>query len=109
MTGFMTITARYLVARQAIRYGVLWQIFSNVFNAIIVVITIHFWGPVGYPIGLCIHLLAYMLIITASMVRRFPGIPIVSVWRTFAAVVTTATLAALPTIGMRFMRWHQTP
>ena len=50
MTGFMTLTARYLVARQAIRYGVLWQIFSNVFNAI-VVITIHFWGPVGYPIG----------------------------------------------------------
>lgn len=101
MTGFMTITARYLVARQAIRYGVLWQIFSNVLNAIIVVITIHFWGPVGYPIGLCIHLLAYMLIITISMVRRFPGIPIVSVWRTFAAVVTTATLAALPTIWLR--------
>ena len=104
MTGFMTILARYLVARQAIRYGVMWQIFSNILNAIIVMITIHIWGPIGYPIGLCIHMLAYMLIITGSMVRRFPGIPIASVWRAFAAIATTAALAALPAIGLR--NWY---
>jgi putative peptidoglycan lipid II flippase len=101
MTGFMTMLTRYLVARQAIRYGVLWQIFSNALNAAIVVLCIRRWGVVGYPVGLCIHMLAYMAIITFSMSRRYAGIPFGAVWRSFAATSAGAVLLALPVAGFR--------
>lgn len=101
LTGIMTVLARYLVARQAIRYGVLWQVFSNGLNLAVVALSVGWWGPLGYPLGLCIHLLAYMLIISVSAVRRFPGIPLVLVWRSFAATTVACGLASLPAAGFR--------
>ena len=101
LTGFMTVLARYLVARQAIRFGVLWQIFSNGLNLAVVALSVWWWGPLGYPVGLCLHLLVYMLIITGSAVRRFPGIPLGPVWRAFGATAVACGLAALPAAGFR--------
>ena len=101
LTGFMTVLARYLVARQAIRYGVLWQIFSNGLNILVVALAVWWWGPLGYPVGLCLHLLAYMLIITGSIMRRFPGIPIGTVWRSYGVTAAACGLAALPVVGFR--------
>ncbi len=101
LTGFMTVLARYLVARQAIRYGVLWQIFSNGLNILVVALAVRQWGALGYPVGLCLHMLAYMLVITGSAVRRFPGIPLGPVWRSFGATVLACGLAALPAAGFR--------
>ena len=97
----MTVLARYLVARQAIRYGVLWQIFSNGLNILVVALAVWWWGPLGYPVGLCLHLLAYMLIITGSIMRRFPGIPIGAVWRSYGVTAAACGLAALPVVGFR--------
>lgn len=103
LTGFMTVMARYLIARQAIRYGVLWQIFSNGLNMAVVAVSILYWGPIGYPVGLCIHLLAYMLIISISMARRFPSLKLWPVWRSFAATAAACGLAAVP-VGL-FRAW----
>lgn len=83
MTGVLTVMSRFLIARQAIRYGVLWQVFSNLLNMGVVTASVRFWGPVGFPVGSCIHLLLYMLIISVSMARRFPGLPLGAVWRSF--------------------------
>ncbi len=91
LTGVMTVMSRFLIARQAIRYGVLWQVFSSLLNMGVVAAAVHVWGPVGFPIGACIHLLLYMLIISASMVRRFPALPLGAVWRSF---VVTALAGA---------------
>jgi len=101
LTGFMTVLARYLVARQAIRYGVLWQIFSNGLNIAVVLLSVRTWGAIGYPIGLCIHLALYMLIISLSVVRHFPGLPLRPVWRSFLITVTACGTAGIPVVIFR--------
>jgi putative peptidoglycan lipid II flippase len=101
LTGFMTVLARYLVAHQAIRFGVLWQIFSNGLNMVVVAVSIYVWGPIGFPVGLCFHLLAYMSIISVSMVRRFPGLPLWPVWRSFAATAAACGISGVPVVLFR--------
>ncbi len=101
LTGFMTIQTRYVVARQAIRYGVLWQIFSNALNFAIVWFCVRQLGVLGYPVGLFAHLLAYMLIITVPMIRRFPSIPFWAVWRSFASDAVLCGVAAAPALWFR--------
>jgi putative peptidoglycan lipid II flippase len=101
LTGFMTIQTRYVVARQAIRYGVLWQIFSNALNFAIVWLCVRGLGVLGYPVGLFVHMLAYMLIITVPMIRRFPSIPFWPVWRSFAAAAVVSGIAAVPPLVFR--------
>ena len=101
LTGFMTVLARYLVAHQAIRYGVLWQIFSNGLNMVVVAISIYYWGAIGYPVGLFIHLLAYMLIISVSMARRFPLLKLWPVWRSFVVTAAACGIAGVPVVLFR--------
>ncbi len=104
LTGVMTVMARYLVARQAIRYGVLWQIFSNGLNMVIVAIAVRIWGPMGYPAGMCAHLLLYMLFISVSMARRFPALPLWPVWRSLLATAVACGAAGVPIAFLR-ARW----
>ena len=83
LTGVMTAMSRFLIARQAIRYGVLWQVFSSVLNMGVVAVMVYYWGPVGFPVGTCVHLLLYMVIISMSMVRHFPELPLRAVCRSY--------------------------
>jgi len=101
LTGFMTVLARFLVARQAIRYGVLWQIFSNGLNIVVVLLSVRYWGAIGYPIGLCIHLFLYMLIISLSVARHFPGLPLGSVWHSFVITGVTCGIVGVPVVFFR--------
>jgi putative peptidoglycan lipid II flippase len=101
LTGVLTVMSRFLIARQAIRYGVLWQVFSCALNMAVVALAVHFWGPVGFPVGSCVHLLLYLLIISASMARRYPRLPLGAVWRSFLVTATACAGAGGAVVFLR--------
>lgn len=86
--AIMLFNARFLVACQAIRYGVLWQTVSAGMNILAVAAGVRFLGPLGYPVAWVAYIALYTLSITCLSPRRFPGLPSWSIWRRYAA--TTA-------------------
>lgn len=104
LTGLMTIVARYFVARQAIRYGTGWQILSALLNAAMVVVWVRELGPVGLPIGMLVHLLAYLGMLSLSMARRFPAMPVWPVWKTLFGTFAAGLAVAAP-VWLARARW----
>ena len=104
LTGFMTVMFRYVVARQAIRYGVFCQIFSNILNIVIVAAAVRFFGVIGYPAGLFAHMLIYMLIISVSLAWKFPSLPLWSIWRSLLATAAICVTVCAPIVLFR-ARW----
>lgn len=87
----MLFNARFLVACQAIRYGVLWQTFSAAMSILAVAAGVHFLGPFGYPVAWVAYIVLYTFLVTCLSPRRFPGLPSWSIWRRYA-VTTAGTL-----------------
>jgi putative peptidoglycan lipid II flippase len=104
LAGMMTVAARFIVARQAIRFGTGWQIFSALLNAALVAGWVHWLGPIGFPIGLILHMSLYMALLAVPMARRFPAIPLWSVWRSLFATLAACAVAGLPVWWLR-ARW----
>lgn len=105
LTGVMMIIARYFVAHQAIGYGTKWQIGSNILYAILVYLLVRAIGPVGFPIGIVVHLVLYLLLLSGSMARRFPLMTMKPVWRSLFATSAWSAALALPIWIVRMHFW----
>lgn len=104
LTGINTIFARYIVARQAIRYAVGWNFFSSLLNMAVMFFAVARWGPIGFPIGLFLHMLIYLLLLSASMLRRTPSLSLWPIWRAYVLTMAASGAAAVPAWVFR-MRW----
>lgn len=96
LAGMVAIVARFIVARQAIQYGTGWQMLSALLNAAMVFAWVKGLGPVGFPIGLIVHLSLYLAVLSVSMRRRFPALPLWPVWKSLFATLAACAVAAVP-------------
>jgi len=103
LAGLAMVMARYFVARQAIRYGTGWQIFSALLNAAMVWVWVRLLGPIGLPVGTIVHMLLYLAVLSISMSRRFTALALGPVWKSLMATSAACAAAALP--GWLF-RWR---
>lgn len=104
LTGINTIFARYIVARQAIRYAVGWNFFSSLLNMAVMLFAVTRWGPIGFPIGIFLHMLIYLMLLSVSMRRWTPGLSLWPVWRAYVLTMAACGVAAVPAWLFR-MRW----
>lgn len=104
LTGVAMLMARFFVAHQAIRYGTLWQIFSALLNAGLVAGGVRWLGVIGLPLALIAHLFLYLVVLSAFMARRFPGLALWPTWRALCGDAASAAAVAAPIWAAR-IRW----
>jgi putative peptidoglycan lipid II flippase len=91
------MVARYFVARQAIPQALPLQLLGAALMAGAVYLCIRFMGPIGYPVGMLVRWLVYLLVLAVVMPRLFPGVSLWPTLRSWAATLLGAGLAAAAT------------
>lgn len=71
------MVGRFFVARQAISQALPFQLSSSLLRAGVLYLCIQRLGPVGFPVGMFLFWVLYLLIMAIAMPRLFPG---VSLW-----------------------------
>ena len=91
------VLARLFIAKQRVRMGASWQIFSSLLLMGLMVGFIRWLGPMGLAWGGLVHLILYLLVLSPFVVRVFPTTAMPPVWsalvRTWIACGVVAGLA----------------
>lgn len=88
------VLARLFVARQRVRMGASWQIFSSLLNMAILYGFIRWLGPFGLAWGGLAHLLLYLLILSPFVARDMPETVLRPTWAAFARTAAAGGLSA---------------
>lgn len=81
-----TMVARFFIARQAIPQALPLQLLGALLNAGMVFLFVHFWGSIGFPVGVMAFWILYFLVLSVVMARIFKG---VSLWPVLGSWVRT--------------------
>jgi len=88
------MVARYFIARQAIPQAFPLQLLGAGLMAGAVYLCIRFLGPIGYPVGMLVRWLVYLLVLAGVMPRLFPGVSLIPTLRSWVATLLASGVAA---------------